>query len=50
MREIILQPHNPLHYITKVTAVTPGGECPLWHKFLDKVTGGDAELKPTCSA
>jgi putative DNA primase/helicase len=45
MREIILQPHNPLHYITKVTAVTPGGECPLWHKFLDKVTGGDAELK-----
>jgi putative DNA primase/helicase len=28
-----------------VTAVTPGGECPLWHKFLGKVTGGDAELK-----
>jgi P4 family phage/plasmid primase-like protien len=40
-----MQPHNPLDYITKVTAVGPDGGCPLWHKFLDRVTGGDVALK-----
>jgi hypothetical protein len=33
MREVIGRPHNPLDYITKVTAVHPRGECPLWHKW-----------------
>jgi P4 family phage/plasmid primase-like protien len=28
-----------------VTAVSPRGDCPTWHKFLDRVTGGDTDLK-----
>ena len=31
-------------YMTKITAVGPGGECPLWLKFLHRVTKGDLEL------
>jgi putative DNA primase/helicase len=27
--------------MTKVTAVAPGGPCPIWHSFLDDITGGD---------
>lgn len=37
--------HDPYDYITKTTAVGPGGECPLWLAFLDRVTGGDLELQ-----
>jgi putative DNA primase/helicase len=37
--------HRPADHITKTTAVTPGGDCPLWHAFLAKVTNGDAELQ-----
>lgn len=36
--------HNPADHMTKLTAVTPGGECPMWLTFLDRVTGGDADL------
>lgn len=32
-------------YITKMVAVAPGGACPLWLKFLDRITGGDPELQ-----
>lgn len=32
-------------YITKVTAVAPGGECPTWQFFLDRITAGDKELQ-----
>ena len=34
------------HYITKCagTAYDPGAECPQWLKFLDRITGSDAEL------
>jgi putative DNA primase/helicase len=32
-------------YITKVTAVAPGGHCPIWRQFLSTVTGGDSELQ-----
>jgi P4 family phage/plasmid primase-like protien len=34
------------HYITKCagTAYDPGADCPQWLKFLDRITGGDAEL------
>ena len=28
-----------------MTAVAPGGECPLWHAFLDRVTAGDEALQ-----
>lgn len=30
--------------ITKSTSVAPGGDCPLWHKFLQRIFDGDAEL------
>ena len=39
-----LRPHDPLDYMTKITAVAPGGDCPLWERFLDRVTAGDKEL------
>ena len=28
-------------YMTKITAVAPGGDCPLWHAFLDRITNSD---------
>jgi putative DNA primase/helicase len=31
---------DPLRYMTKITAVAPGGDCPLWQKFLSEITGG----------
>ena len=37
-------PHDPDKYCTKVTAVSPGGDCPLWREFLEVVTDGDNEL------
>jgi putative DNA primase/helicase len=38
--------HNPRDYITKTTAVAPDSDCttPTWDAFLDRVTGGNAEL------
>ena len=30
--------------MTKITAVAPGGDCPLWLAFLIRVTDGDLEL------
>jgi putative DNA primase/helicase len=38
-------PHDPKRYMTKITAVAPGGDCPLWHKFLNEITGDNAELQ-----
>jgi putative DNA primase/helicase len=32
-------------YMTKSTAVAPGDGCPLWNKFLDRVTVGNKDLK-----
>ena len=32
-------------YCTKMTAVAPGGECPLWLKFLARITDGDRDLQ-----
>jgi putative DNA primase/helicase len=31
--------------ITRITAAGPGGDCPLWLLFLERVTGGDSELR-----
>jgi len=31
-------------YCTKLTAVAPGGECPIWMRFLERVTDGDRDL------
>lgn len=36
--------HDPAHHQTKITAVAPGGDCPRWRAFLDKVTGNDRLL------
>src|SRR4051794_27703182 len=38
-------PHDPLRYLTKISAVAPGGDCPRWLQFLDEITDGDAELQ-----
>ena len=34
--------HRRNEYITKITAAGPGGDCPLWLRFLQRITGGDA--------
>jgi putative DNA primase/helicase len=35
---------RPGDYMTKMTAVGPGGASPTWEKFIARITGGDAEL------
>jgi putative DNA primase/helicase len=40
-----LKPHRLEDYVTKMTAVAPGGECPLWYKFLDRFTASDEKLQ-----
>jgi putative DNA primase/helicase len=40
-----IRPHDPLDYMTKITAVGPGGEWEAWHQFLAEVTDGDEELQ-----
>jgi putative DNA primase/helicase len=36
--------HEATDYCTKITAVSPGGDCPLWKKFLTQIFDGDQEL------
>ncbi|MFO1152771.1 MAG: phage/plasmid primase, P4 family [Rhodospirillales bacterium] len=39
-----LLPHDRTALCSKITAVAPAeAECPRWQRFLDEVTGGDAE-------
>jgi putative DNA primase/helicase len=40
-----LRPATREDCATKITAATPGGDCPLWLKFLRDVTAGDKELQ-----
>jgi putative DNA primase/helicase len=40
----LMREHRRKDYITKLTAAGPGGDCPLWRKFIDRITGGNAEL------
>ncbi|MGR9345028.1 hypothetical protein ACU8NW_10520 [Rhizobium leguminosarum] len=35
----------PGDYLTKITAVGPGGDCPLWRNFLARITGDDENLQ-----
>lgn len=35
---------RPDDYVTKSTAVGPGGDCPLWLRFLHRITNGDADF------
>src|SRR5690606_38965057 len=39
-----MREHRSGDYMTKCTAVAPGGECPTWLQFLHRVMAGDAEL------
>jgi putative DNA primase/helicase len=39
------QPHQREQYVTKLTAAGPDGECPLWLRFLDRITAGNNELQ-----
>jgi putative DNA primase/helicase len=40
-----IEPHRRESYCTKMTTVAPGGPCPLWNAFLDRITDGDRELQ-----
>jgi putative DNA primase/helicase len=40
-----IRPHQSKDYMTKITAVSPGGAGSLWHRFLDRILNGDQELK-----
>jgi putative DNA primase/helicase len=46
LRTGLLRPGNPADGITKATAIAPadGDDCPLWHRFLEEVTGGDQAM------
>jgi len=37
-------PHRPDAYMTKITAVAPGGDCPKWRQFLARITADDHTL------
>jgi putative DNA primase/helicase len=37
--------HHPEDYMTKTTAVGPGGECSQWKKFLKTLTCGDEQVE-----
>ena len=37
--------HAREQYCAKSTAVSPGGDCPLWMSHLDRITGSDLDLQ-----
>ena len=39
------RPHNSADYITHSTIVAPGDTCPIWRRFLERVTNGDQSLQ-----
>jgi putative DNA primase/helicase len=41
----IVRPHARTDYCTKITAVAAGGPCAEWLRFLEKITGADADLQ-----
>lgn len=45
LRTGVILKHHRDDYITKITAAGPGGDCPLWLRFLDRVTGGNTEQR-----
>jgi len=40
-----LRPATRGDYCTKIISATPGGDCPIWRKFLADVTAGDKQLQ-----
>src|SRR6516225_10913495 len=46
LRTGVMREHRAEDLITRITAVSPSKDaCPLWHTFLDRVTGGDKALQ-----
>jgi putative DNA primase/helicase len=45
LRTGTILPHDAERYMTKITAVGPGGSCPLWRQFLADITGRNVELQ-----
>lgn len=45
LRTGILKPSLPSDYNTRLTTVAPGGSCPIFRDFLNRITGGDKELQ-----
>ena len=45
LRTGAMRPHHVSDRFTKITSVTPGGQCPTWQQFLDRATGGNTELQ-----
>jgi putative DNA primase/helicase len=44
LRDGTVRKNDPRAYCTKITAVGPRGDCPLFLKFLTKIMGGDDAL------
>ncbi len=40
-----LRQHDRDDYMTKITAVAPGGDCTIWKEFLHRVTDGGSDLQ-----
>jgi putative DNA primase/helicase len=45
LRTGTLRPHRPEDYMTKITAVAPDGDCPMFMGFLDTITERDKKLQ-----
>jgi putative DNA primase/helicase len=39
-----IRAHSPADHMTKVASVAPGGDCPMFLAFLDRILAGDADL------
>jgi putative DNA primase/helicase len=39
------RPASETDYCTKITAVAPAGDCPIWEAFLRRITGDDRDLQ-----
>jgi putative DNA primase/helicase len=40
-----IKPHRREDRMTRLTTAAPRGDCPTWRRFLDQVTGHDADLQ-----
>jgi putative DNA primase/helicase len=45
LRTGVVLPLDRHRYMTKSTTVAPGGDCPLWRRFLNDITAGDTDLQ-----
>ncbi len=45
LRSGMIRPTRPEDYTIKMTAVAPGGECPIWLAFLERVTCGNSAFQ-----